>query len=466
MQNWFGYDVFMNERAGKHLLRTLYSVLSLHLLTACANYGAIQNQAIDSRASVTERSLEDAIHSGRSNEVTIALSFSGGGTRAAALAYGVLLALRDSPVKLGKDSSHLFDEIDAISSVSGGSFTAAFFGLHGEDAFDDFEETFLRRDVEAVLKRRLLYPSLTLTSKSRTEMAIEYYDEILFHQATFADLHSDNGPLVIINATDLGNGVRFSFLQEYFGLLCSDLSSFSVSRAVTASSAFPIVFNPVVLRNYGGCDSHGQRFLQQQHEQLSDSPMMQSVTSGLGSFAHKDKKPYVHLVDGGISDNLGLLAMYEMVESAGGIKPFLDLYQAKPAPRFVVISVNASTSPFAKFDLSNKSPSVGSTISAMSNIQLHRTNAATLELLKNSAERWSQELSTPETTVQPYFVEIDFNGIAQTERRDWLNQVPTGFTLSGDQVDGLIEAGKELLLNNPEFQRFLTDLKSDETGYN
>jgi len=431
----------------------------LQILSACSNYGVIQNQAIDAETTDKERTLSNIIHSDRSNEVTLVLSFSGGGTRAAALAYGVLLALRESAISIGNDSVNLFDEVDIISSVSGGSFTAAYFGLHGDQAFDDYEDVFLRRDVSAVLKRRLFYPSLAFTSKSRTEMAIEYFDDILFNNATFSDLHQGRGPLAVINATDLGNGVRFSFLQEYFGLLCSDLSSFSVSRAVTASAAVPIIFNPVVLKNYDSCYSQTQQFLKQQQEILSDSPMMWSVTEGLGSFANKERKPYVHLVDGGISDNLGLLAMYEVIESAGGIRTFFDLYETKPAKRLVIISVNASTSPFVKFDLSNKSPSIGKTIGSMTGVQLHRTNAATLELLKKSAKRWSEDLSDSQTTYQSYFMEIDFNGITPVDRREWLNQIPTGFTLSDEQVDGLIEAGKELLLNNPEFQQFMTDLK-------
>jgi len=62
------------------------------------------------------------------------------------------------------------------------------------------------------------------------------------------------------------------------------------------------------------------------------------------------------LVDGGITDNLGLLAIYEMVEVAGGAKQFLDYIGGKPSPHFVVISLNPSTTPVVKMELSNKIP--------------------------------------------------------------------------------------------------------------
>ncbi|MEN8207347.1 MAG: hypothetical protein ABFS24_15265, partial [Pseudomonadota bacterium] len=68
--------------------------LSLQLLSACASYGTISNQPIADVEPSARYAINHAVHSGRSNEVTMVLAFSGGGTRAAALAYGVLEAMR------------------------------------------------------------------------------------------------------------------------------------------------------------------------------------------------------------------------------------------------------------------------------------------------------------------------------------------------------------------------------------
>jgi NTE family protein len=65
------------------------------------------------------------------------LTFSGGGTRAAALAYGVLETLRDTPIKIDGKTARMLDEVDLISSVSGGSFTSAYYGLHGDGIFEE-----------------------------------------------------------------------------------------------------------------------------------------------------------------------------------------------------------------------------------------------------------------------------------------------------------------------------------------
>ncbi|MEN8133856.1 MAG: patatin-like phospholipase family protein, partial [Pseudomonadota bacterium] len=68
--------------------------LSMQLLFACASYGTISNQPITDVEPSARYAINQAVNSGRSNEVTMVLAFSGGGTRAAALAYGVLEAMR------------------------------------------------------------------------------------------------------------------------------------------------------------------------------------------------------------------------------------------------------------------------------------------------------------------------------------------------------------------------------------
>jgi NTE family protein len=78
--------------------------------------------------------------------------------------------------------------------------------------------------------------------------------------------------------------------------------------------------------------------------------------------------------------------------------------------------------------------------------------------MHNSIRRWSSELATPEKPVDSYFVEIDFNSIPEAERRLYFNQIPTNFSLTEAQVDDLIAAGRELLVGNTEFQRFIKDL--------
>jgi NTE family protein len=95
----------------------------------------------------------------KSQEILVVLAFSGGGTRAAAFSYGVLEFLRRTEVVGPKGNKvRLLDAVDMITGVSGGSFTALSYGLYGDKLFVDFEQRFLKRDVQGELVARAMNP--------------------------------------------------------------------------------------------------------------------------------------------------------------------------------------------------------------------------------------------------------------------------------------------------------------------
>jgi NTE family protein len=429
--------------------------LAVIILSGCTTYGRIDNQPLTAEASKQPYSVFADRAQADGGDIALYLAFSGGGTRAAALAYGVLQEMRDTKVAFDGQPRRLLDEIDVISSVSGGSFTSAYYGLYGDRLFDDFEGVFLRRDVQGHLINALFNPLQWFSSHGRTELAVKYYEDQVFHDATFADLQRAGGPLILINATDLSYGVRFSFVQEYFNLLCSDIASFPVARAVTASSAVPVLFNPVVIEDYQDCKNATPDWLTAAEQRQQGNPQMTEVLNGLQRYFEEGDRKYSHFVDGGITDNLGLRALQEMIELAGGAKAFSQRLDRKPSRSLVVVSVNAATNPDREMNKSNRNPSVKETIGAVTNVQLRRYNADTLQLLDAKLKDWAHELSTPERPIDVYFIRLSFSEISHTETLRFFNLIPTSFDLSDEQVDKLISAGRELLRKNPDFQRFL-----------
>lgn len=442
------------------MLKLFTVAAGLLLLSGCASYGVIENTRL-TPGSTTAESYSIAALSGRegSPDIALTLAFSGGGTRAAALAYGVLEELRDTTVMINGQPHRLLDEIDNISSVSGGSFTSAYYGLYGERIFEDYKEVFLTRDVERQLIYGLLNPLRWFSTKGRTQMAVDLYQKEVFHGATYADMQRAGGPLIVINASDLGYGVRFSFVQEYFDLLCSDINSYPVARAVTASSAVPLVFNPVVLEDYKDCaEKRKPEWEDIPAERIAGNPELAQIVRGLKTYSDADRK-YAHMVDGGITDNLGLRAIYTVMVLSGGPQKFYSKTHQQKLPRHVaVISVNASTDPEPMMDETNKQPSVAETISSMSNVQLHLYNDATINLMQKSLAQWTKGVSTPEWPVKSHFIKLGFTDIEQPEQRQFFNSIPTSFSLTEEQVDRLIEAGHELLRNNPQYQQLLAEL--------
>ena len=432
--------------------RALAGVLALLSLVGCATYGHIENRPLQATATAQPvYGMRQKATEPRRDDITLVLSFSGGGSRAAALAYGVLLELRDTRIA---GNRRLLDEVDAISAVSGGSFTAAYYGLHGDDTFRDFEPRFLRHDVTGEVLQRILNPARWFTSEGRTSAAAALYDAHLFHGATFGDLLRAGGPLIVINATDLESGTRFAFLQEHFNLLCSDLLAYPLANAVAASSAVPVVFEPLVLENHDGCKpptlSH-----------QADTPQLQQVIDGLRAYADKGGRRYIHLADGGLTDNLGLRAFQETIDLAGGMRPFLERIGRAPNAHVVAITVDASGHAAEGLGLDNRAPSLVRAVDIMSDVQLHRYNAATLDQMQESMQRWARQLSTPGRPVQPWLVTVALRDVPEAEARSRLSRISTGFALEPTQVDELVAAGRALLRENPGFRELLQRLSAN-----
>lgn len=431
-------------------------------LGACTTYGLVENVPLAPGQHEPVYSLgEFARNQHRhSDELMLAVAFSGGGTRAAALSYGVMQELRDTHVQMNGKAQSLLDAITVISSVSGGSFTSAYYGLYGNRIFVDYEERFLRSDVEAALVRGFLNPARWFSSHGRTEMAVTYYKQSLFGDATFGDLIKRDAPLILINSSDLSSGGRFSFVQEYFDLMCSDLSKFPLARAVTASSAVPVLFGPVVLENYSGCARGTPAWLEAAKKRDSDNDYLTMVVQDDLSYQNKVTHKYAQLVDGGITDNLGLRALLGAVDLAGGAKKFIQAQGIAPPRRIAIISVNAAADAVGGIGETSREPTFEQTMNAVTNVQLHRYNVATLQQTQQSLDQWTRELSTPERPVSSYFIRLSFEDVPDVRLRRFLNEIPTSFVLDKEQVARLIATGRELLRSNPDYQRLLASLRT------
>ena len=297
-----------------------------------------------------------------SKSLRLILTFSGGGMRAAAFSYGLLEELNRTKISLEEHSRSLLDEVDIISSVSGGSFTAAYYGLFGKDIFNGFEDRFLKKNIQRSIIIRLLLPQnwfrLASPAFNRSDLAAEYYDKYLFKGGTFSDITAREGPFVFINATDMTMGTWFSFSQNQFDLICSDLSSFPVSRAVSASSAVPVVLSPITLRNYSGvCGYNMPEWMVEALEKRETASRRFHQAVNIISYLDAKKRPYIHLLDGGLSDNLGLRVAMDRVILIGSAWRALEEIGVKTS-EVVFIVVNAETESDISWDQQEKVPTI------------------------------------------------------------------------------------------------------------
>ena len=258
----------------------------------------------------------------------------------------------------------LLDEVDVITGVSGGSFTALAYGLYGDKLFADYEQRFLKRDVQGELVDVFLSPAnwrkLGSEGWGRSEMAAELYDEILFQRRDVRRSRSRHGPFIMASATDISTGARFVFQQGTFDVICSDLDAVPLSRVAAASSAVPFALSPVTLNNYGGTCDFSLPACLTAFSDPATAPRPATRTLAhmqeLQSYQDSARRPYLHLVDGGLSDNVGMRAVLETLEDLEALSLVGQATPFDNVRRIIVFIVNSRSSPKTDWDEKEKPP--------------------------------------------------------------------------------------------------------------
>jgi NTE family protein len=390
--------------------RTLLGLLALlPLLSACAHYPLNDRLPPPYPAHMGYR-YENLGHGVANTDSTlVVLAFSGGGTRAGAMAYGVVRELANTRIAHG--TKRLLDEVDIISAASGGSFAAAFYGLVGPKRFlEEFPRRVLGRDLGmGTFWRGTLCPYnlVRLCSPwfNRSDLAAELYTDEIYGDATFADLQRHGRPFIVLNGTELVDGVRFEFTQDRFDRLGSSLSRVPLARAVAASAAFPFLLTPVAFRDYTA-----------------------------------DAERYVHVIDGGVVDNRGIGYVLESFQR-GALRRRLD---AGGVERLVFIVVNARNRLPDELGCSPQAPGTVSVLSLGLGAAIDRRGEDQEALLRELCRREDSG-----TAVR--LVEVDLADIPDTNRRERLLATETTFGLPEETVGELADVAGELLAHDPVF---------------
>jgi len=421
------------------------------------------------------------------DELFVIVTFSGGGTRAAALAYGVMEALRDTRITWQGKRVSLLDEVDVISSISGGSFPAAYYALRGARIFDEFAARFLYRDIQGDLIGLALsplnWPKLAHSAYGRSDLAAEFYDGEVFGGGTYADVIARNRrPFVILNATDMTTGQPFAFIQDQFDLLCSDLAGVKLARAAAASSAFPGGLTALTFSNYAGTCGYTQpqwvALAAADHASRVNPRRTARAEHRLSLAAAGPARPYLHLTDGGVADNIGLRGPLAAIASVDHPWSVLRLMNRQRVTQLAVIVVNAATSPATGRDAQPDVPGLIDTLTTAATVPLDNYSFDTVELLGKTMAEFNSDarlvegcnrlsaakgaqcaLNLPALhSVEFYPVQVAFDYLAGREERDWFKNLPTTFALPRATIDRLRAVGRQLLGEDPQFRRLLAAL--------
>ncbi|CAM3862106.1 patatin-like phospholipase family protein [Roseateles saccharophilus] len=461
-------------------MRVLLLLCSCLLLAACA--GAPLNPPRNKPAVAEPAAREPQ---GVASETIVALSFSGGGLRAAAFAYGVLEGLREQPSAGGHT---LLDDVGFITSVSGGSITAAYFGLHGPEGLKGFRDKVLLRDGEAGLRFSLFNPNnlmrLFAGGLNDRSNLNDWLDRDVFQGATFADLFRHQKPVVWINASNAQYRLAFPFHERAFDAICSDLASFPVSEAVAASMAVPLFFAPVVLEKFpeacrkplppGLTEAAGAERDDQHRLRLA-------LLRALKDFRDPKAGRYLKLVDGGVTDNLGLVSILQSRLLLNTPYGPISEHDAATMRRMLFVVVDAGQGPSGDWGREVAGPSGVDIATAAVDTAIESTMRMSYAYFVPMMRNWERDIVTYRCSlpderkaalrawnpdwrcedIKFAVTQIGFADLPEAEETV-LNAIPTRLKLPAAQIDQLIDAGRRAVAQDAGVRRFSGSVQRGE----
>ncbi len=323
----------------------------------------------------------------------------------------------------------ILQQVDVVSSASGGSVSAALYAVSCDDgqACAPPVTPNLNR---TVWKESIIYPLLQqnyidrwrincwrpenivryATYFDRTDVMAETFAETLFGGSRdteksflFRDLNPRR-PYLILNSTNNTDSVAvpeiFSFTEQDFSSIRSRLDLFPVAYGVTGSAAFPGAFHYLTLRNYS-----------------------------------KPEEKFIHLMDGGVMDNLGIESLWRILLTDDGAR-----YRNVPV---LVIVADARPATEAKSEADYDPRHFWDYFVDFSNIK----DTYSLLMVENQRLRAREFEKYVKSRGNGLFLDLKFDALKEQHRDlyDKVSSIPTNFKICDEQALNLRKAAEILV---------------------
>jgi NTE family protein len=240
------------------------------------------------------------------------------------------------------------------------------------------------------------------------------------------------------------------------------------------------VLSPVTLNNYGGTCAYREpgwaRAVEDPNNRARPAGRAMQRLREMRSFQDSQHRPYLHLVDGGLADNLGMRVILETMETIEANRANRRASRSDQIKRIVVVVVNSLSIPKTDWDERPRPPSDLVILLKATGVPIDRYSYEAVELLRDIVARWQTLRTLKESgafanagnpalgravdvpDIDLYAIDVSFASHPSTAERDYLNELPTSFRLTDEQVDRLRASAGAIMRASPEYQRLIADL--------
>jgi NTE family protein len=194
------------------------------------------------------------------------------------------------------------------------------------------------------------------------------------------------------------------------------------------------------------------------------------TASQLQTYRNWNDKPFIHLVDGVVSDNLGLRSYLEFFTVYDDIVQALKTRGLEHVRRVAFIIVNAETKHSTRhWSLLEEDPGLTDVGDVALTAMINNYTFESMALLRRMVKEWSERSPAAGPGGEPleyYVIEVTFNALPDASERQGFLDLHTSFDLPEADVNRLREVGKRILHGSPDFQRLVRDLGGKMPGSN
>jgi NTE family protein len=195
---------------------------------------------------------------------------------------------------------------------------------------------------------------------------------------------------------------RFEFNQVQFDWICSDISQLPIARASASSAALPLALSPISFKNYAGTCGFEVPTAGAESALRRGGAAAQRAKEYL-SYLDTKKRGYIHLLDGGLSDNMALRSLLEGSSVGGGLEKLMRFWRVNNVRKFVVLAVGAETSPDVMDFGGDQIPTIFKAMSSLIDVPINRYSADSISLMRIGVKMVREEFhKRPRPAASPF----------------------------------------------------------------